>query len=365
VVRPPPPAELVAASATSQAGREGAAVEQVPAVLVRDADGNPVRDATVRFEVVAGRGTVSGAVATSDASGRAAVGAWTLGVGAQQVLRATLPDAPRAVVSFFATASSAASRYDVTLRYLSPVSDRQRAAFEAARRRIEGLIVGDLADVDLRGVATESCAGVRFEERVDDLLVAVRVIHIDGAEGTLGRAGPCFVRSAGLPVLALMEFDSDDLDALAARGQLESVILHEMLHTVGFGTVWGERLVNGGAADPFFDGGAAREAFTHHDGGSSYRGVPVPVEDSGNPGTRDAHWREAVLGDELMTGWLTGHAQPLSRTTAASLQDLGYVVDLAAADSLTAARGLRTFGAAPAPVHVGDDVLRVPVYTVD
>ena len=36
-----------------------------------------------------------------------------------------------------------------------------------------------------------------------------------------------------------------------------------------------------------------------------------------------------------MTGWLNAGANPLSRVTAASLADLGYQVDLSAADSYT------------------------------
>jgi hypothetical protein len=39
-----------------------------------------------------------------------------------------------------------------------------------------------------------------------------------------------------------------------------------------------------------------------------------------------------VFGNELMTGFLSGTTQPLSRMTVASLADLGYKVDFSAAD---------------------------------
>ena len=62
----------------------------------------------------------------------------------------------------------------------------------------------------------------------------------------------------------------------------------------------------------------------------------VPVENTGGSGTADAHWRESVFGNELMTGWLnSGITNPLSRITVASMADLGYQVNMNAADSYT------------------------------
>ena len=58
----------------------GAAVASRPAVQLRDQYGNPVAGATVTFSVVTGGGTVTGATVTTDASGTATVGGWTLGV---------------------------------------------------------------------------------------------------------------------------------------------------------------------------------------------------------------------------------------------------------------------------------------------
>src|SRR5262249_40984226 len=58
----------------------------------------------------------------------------------------------------------------------------------------------------------------------------------------------------------------------------------------------------------------------------------VPVENTGGAGTRDSHWRESVFVNELMTGFVGNAGNPLSRLTAASLQDVGYVVDLKKAE---------------------------------
>jgi len=66
----------------------------------------------------------------------------------------------------------------------------------------------------------------------------------------------------------------------------------------------------------------------------------VPVENAGGPGTRGAHWREALLPHELMAAasWAPpaeGDGAALSRLTAASLADLGYQVDLDGAEPYT------------------------------
>ncbi len=72
----------------------------------------------------------------------------------------------------------------------------------------------------------------------------------------------------------------------------------------------------------------------------------VPVANRGRAGTFGGHWRESVFGNELMTGFLDGGVNPLSRMTIASLEDLGYSVNYDAADpfELPSQRGLALMG---------------------
>lgn len=56
------------------------------------------------------------------------------------------------------------------------------------------------------------------------------------------------------------------------------------------------------------------------------------MENTGGPGTADGHWRETVFRNEMMSGFIAAPGNPLSRMTAASLGDLGYKVDLRAAE---------------------------------
>jgi hypothetical protein len=119
-----------------------------------------------------------------------------------------------------------------------------------------------------------------------------------------------------------MFFDSDDLDFIESLDLLDEVIIHEMGHVLGFGTLWGfqrELLIKLDARTPRFVGPAAIRQW-HRLGG---RGR-VPVEGQFGPGTRFAHWDEATFDNELMTGFLNLGENPLSNVSALSMRDLGY-----------------------------------------
>ncbi|MGZ8492520.1 MAG: beta strand repeat-containing protein [Gemmatirosa sp.] len=79
------PSRLEAVSGTSsQTARVGTALSTgtLPAVTVRDASGNPVQGVAVTFAITGGGGTGTGLTATTDASGTARIGGFTLGTTA-------------------------------------------------------------------------------------------------------------------------------------------------------------------------------------------------------------------------------------------------------------------------------------------
>src|SRR5207253_72624 len=81
----------------------GTAVPIPPAVLVKDATGNPVQGVSVTFAVGLGSGSITGASQTTNASGIAAVGSWTLGTTAgANTLTATAPGVNGSPVTFTA-----------------------------------------------------------------------------------------------------------------------------------------------------------------------------------------------------------------------------------------------------------------------
>jgi hypothetical protein len=93
-------------------------------------------------------------------------------------------------------------------------------------------------------------------------------------------------------------------------------------------------LIAAGTANPYFNGANGLFRFGQS-GGGVYPGTPVPVENSGGPGTADGHWRESVMGRELMTGYISIVANPLSTITIGSLADLMYSVSYVNADPYT------------------------------
>ena len=210
--------------------------------------------------------------------------------------------------------------------FLGGLTDSQRAAFTAAADRWTSIIVGDLPDVLVDG------------EVVDDVLILAQGVAIDGLGGILGQAGPTHIRpaSAGaaafLPVKGIMSFDTADLAGMETEGTLHDVIAHDMGHVLGLGPIWDlkDLLKDAGTANPTFVGTGAMEEFGTLNGDGVPQ--PVPVENTGGPGTADGHWRETVFRNELMTGFVGQAGNPLSRMTAASYGDLGYQVDLDAAE---------------------------------
>ncbi|RIH82294.1 VCBS repeat protein [Calidithermus terrae] len=241
--------------------------------------------------------------------------------------------------------------YNITLRFTGTLTTGQRAAFDAAAAKWEQVITQGFASTSLNIPADECADGLpAFNGSVDDILIDAAVVPIDGPGGILGQAGPCYIRTADrLTLYGVMQFDSADLANLEADGLLDEVVFHEMGHVLGIGTLWNYNrslLAGAGSSDPRFVGANAVREWQALGGSGN-----VPVENTGGAGTRDSHWRESVFNNEIMTGYLDSGANPLSRLTIGSLEDLGYTVNYAAADPY-ALPGLKASSAAKTPLNV-------------
>lgn len=97
---PDVPARMLKLSADAQAATVGTLVGAPPAVRVVDQFDNPVPGAEVIFAVIAGGGTVTGGIDTTDASGAVAAGGWTLGtIAGSNTMRATVTGVPPVMFS--------------------------------------------------------------------------------------------------------------------------------------------------------------------------------------------------------------------------------------------------------------------------
>lgn len=219
------------------------------------------------------------------------------------------------------------SPFTIEVRFLGGLNAAQKKAFKLAADRWTKVIVGDLPSVKVDN------------EVIDDILILAQGTDIDGPGGILGQAGPTRLRpkSAGkaayLPAKGAMYFDKADLKDMEKDKTLNDVITHEMGHVLGIGTIWDIKglLKKAGTANPTFSGAGAKAEYRALRNASASKAVPV--ENAGGPGTADSHWRESVFKSELMSGWIAAQGNPLSRMTVASLGDLGYEVDLDAAEA--------------------------------
>lgn len=112
----------------NQSALAGSVVPVSPSVQVRDNRGNPVSGTTVTFLINSGGGTVAPATVTTNASGIATVGTWTLGntVGAQSLI-ARVAGVPDVVFNATATAGAPAAVTAVSLTALGNVVVNQFA----------------------------------------------------------------------------------------------------------------------------------------------------------------------------------------------------------------------------------------------
>jgi hypothetical protein len=235
------------------------------------------------------------------------------------------------------------------------------------------VITGDLAPVNRSQVSINgrgNCTNA-LPTLIDDMHICGQDLAIDGVGKVLGSAGPLVIRNNQTTgkyttvtgrmrcvsssscnsthrtkrdsvlfanchfyivlLISVNRFDSADVENMVQNGRIEGVILHEMGHVVGMGTLWGK---NGTGYNNLLD-----EEYNYREDTRATNvwkndwgcvGTP-PIEKDGGSGTAFGHWDETCLGTELMTG-TANRIMPFSRLTIASVEDLGYTVNYTAAD---------------------------------
>ena len=263
----------------------------------------------------------------SDFNGEDPNGTWTLIVEDQANLDGGILKSWSLAIKSDQT-PDAVRPYRIWVEFEGGLSASQQSIFQSAADRW-----GEIIDADLPPIADQGGPV--------DLVIKAKGENIDGPGGTLGAAGPTRIRSSNSrPVEGIMRFDSADLTQMENNGELLDVIIHEMGHVLGIGTLWDHLglIVQAGNNDPQFTGSNAMREY------ATLKNLPnpttVPVANTGGQGTAGGHWRESVFDTELMTGYDDPGRNALSRLTIASLQDIGYVVNYEKADTYILPFGL-------------------------
>ena len=167
------------------------------------------------------------------------------------------------------------AKFSIQIRFKGGLNAAQQAAFQGAADRWAQVITGDFPRIRIGA------------EVIEALVIEARGVKIDeggGAEGNiLGQSAPTDFLPNGLPAKGFMEFDTFDLGAMEDDGTLQSVILHEMGHVIGIGTIWEDKnvLAGTGGANPRFTGKKADKEWAKL---SHLPANQLPVENRGGDG---------------------------------------------------------------------------------
>ncbi len=178
---------------------------------------------------------------------------------------------------------------------------------------------------------------------IDDIVIFIRTKEIDGPWGTVGSASWCVLDNNNMPRVGFIIIDSDDIDRYARLRLMEALMVHEIGHSLGIGTIWEIKNSQGKyirqwvtpetKSTPWFferpNAQLAESELTENPLG------PFPqVEDVGGDGSARCHWKYEKYPGEVMTQGMHYGKPVVSILTIRSLADLGYEVDVTQADKL-------------------------------
>jgi hypothetical protein len=159
------------------------------------------------------------------------------------------------------------------------------------------------------------------QQPVDDIYIAVLEQELDGEGNLFASAGPNLVFAGNQIAAGSITIDPEDLQRVLDNDIFELLMLHEMAHVLGVGTLW--------TSNGFIDG----DTYTGTNALAAWNDIgcsgDLPLEEN-----LRQHWNEDCLEQELMTPFFRfNRPAPLSTITMGAFEDLGYVVNLSEVDA--------------------------------
>ena len=216
--------------------------------------------------------------------------------------------------------------------------------FMRAKLKWETIIVADLSNhsavITIPGFDWfDNTWQTPVNKSIDDVLIGYEISSIDGLEGKLGYAGPKYARfgeqnedgsyKTVTSLSGIMKFDIDDFNIMSYE-DIELVILHEMGHVLGVGTFWknykcGMECENG------------NRVYSCTNAVEEYKKLMNTSAILLLQNETCSHWSESAFASpdssELMTPYFEAYKyQPITKVSLGALKDLGYSVNMDAAD---------------------------------
>ena len=172
------------------------------------------------------------------------------------------------------------------------------------------LIIGDLPDAKYKG------------NMIDDLSLELEITIGDGSWGRLGSA---FIskwrQDSDIPLIGKVLLDEADTERLFNQGRFDDLILHEMIHTIGFIST-NESLQSLVDENNVYIGTNGQNAYQMGVDNGVYQ-AEYDLLTNWNSGFHWDHEAQSLPANEIMSPYIYGTNQ-LSTVTLAVIEDLGY-----------------------------------------
>jgi len=249
------------------------------------------------------------------------------------------------LVSAFALSTTAYGQFDLVFDFGSELSEftaPQLSIFDQVEAEFESQVLGYQPGVSLSGSVIDVSAS--FIDGPFDFANGTGFGAGEGGGATgfgsnnggftffAPQTNPTFVGTDGVSSsvsgtfsTGVLTIDEDDLMLLENTGTgtgngLFSVIYHEVAHALGFGLLWD----NNGVVDNDgqYIGALGLQTFQRE-----FDAAAVTVPTDGTNAFNAGHWNEgSILGSDLLSPTLLlGATNPISDTTIATFDDIGYV----------------------------------------